>query len=532
VTEAEPPDQADAGARAFISWAEEHAVSLSIPRVDEDYDDLGFIAPAIAGKRVVAVGESAHYQHEWNRWRARLFKHLVREHRYSTFVLEAGLVEGRRVHDYVAGADIEWDEVAASINNVWGVWAEINELIRWMRQWNQDPERPRDLRFYCMDGSGNWGHIRHVYHDLHAYAQRADPALADDIRRDFEEAAEELTLESRTQVSSAWFGELIAASALLVSRIEQARIAYSTATSPDDYDWALRYAEILRDIILALAQTEADFDLGLRQFWNVRDVSMAQSLAWIRDREGHDCGIVIGAHNTHLQLHPVRVQKATSMGSYYASRFGREDVLFIGAASERSVKGELPRPDSNQAAYGKIGPDCFFLDLRRAPDIGPVADWLQRERPDRSNLRYQPVCPGRAWDCLIFHRTLSTGEVERPGYLNSPPAEYPAEDLARYSGRYLIHGFLAAVNTLDVILEDGILFTDGQDDTSGEVFPPYRVPVHYCRDGRFRWSVWPSILEFHDDGEDVTVSVATPGGALYHGKRIGDAKLHPPPAEA
>lgn len=519
----ERPTEQDPSADAFVEWARQQAVALSIPRRDDNYDDLGFMPAVIGRKRVVAVGESAHYLHEWNRWRTRLFKYLALEHGFSTFVLESGLVEGRRVHDYVAGADYDWDTVAAAINNVWGVWAELNELIRWMREWNANPDRPRELRFYGMDGTGNWAHARYAYRAVHDFAVQADQALADDIARDLEQAVAQVTLETREQVSASTFRDLIGAASLVVSRIEQARIAYTMATSHDDYDWALRCAQILRDVLQCIAQTETDFAVGLRQFWNVRDVSMAESLHWIRRREGWDAGIVVGAHNTHLQLHPVRTQKATSMGSYVSSRFGRDDILFIGATSERSVKGEPPRPDSNQAAYARIGPDCFFLDLREAPSSGPVADWLNVERPDRSNLRYQPVCAGNAWDCLLFHRTLSTGQVELPGYLQAPPAEHAVDGLARFGGRYVIHGFLAAVNTLDVFVEGGTLYTDGQDDTSGEVFPPYKVPIYFCDDGRFRWPVWPSILEFHQDGDQVRVSIATPGGALYHGDRVGDA---------
>lgn len=170
----------------------------------------------------------------------------------------------------------------------------------------------------------------------------------------------------------------------------------------------------------AIAQTDIDFDIGVPEFWNVRDVSMTESLRWIREREGADAGMVVGAHNTHLQMHPVRDLKATSMGSYFTSRFGREDILHIGSASEQSLKGEPAQADSNQAAYGRIGPDCFFLDLRDAPTSGPVADWLGVERPDRSNLRYQPLCAGDAWDCLIFHRSLSLGEVDLPDFFYTP----------------------------------------------------------------------------------------------------------------
>ena len=328
-----------AGMDTFVEWARAHAVPLSIPRCDDHYDDLGFMAGVIGDKRVVTVGESAHYLHEWNRWRARLFKYLALEHGFSVFVLESALVEGRRVHEYVAGVDHDWDSVAAAINNVWGVWAEINDLIRWMREWNADPGRPRELRFYGMDGTGNWASARYAYHAVHQFAGSVDQTLADDIAGSLEQAVEEVILENREHISAARFKVLTGAASLVVSRIEQARLAHTRATSQDDYEWALRCAQILRDVFQCIAQTDADFEVGLRQFWNVRDVSMTQSLRWIREREGWDAGIVVGAHNTHLQQHPVRVQKATSMGSYFSSRFGREDILFIGAASEALGKG-------------------------------------------------------------------------------------------------------------------------------------------------------------------------------------------------
>ena len=44
---------------AFVAWAQARAVPLSIPRHDDNYDDLSFIAEVIGGKRIIAVGESA-----------------------------------------------------------------------------------------------------------------------------------------------------------------------------------------------------------------------------------------------------------------------------------------------------------------------------------------------------------------------------------------------------------------------------------------------------------------------------------------
>ena len=520
-------DRADLSpqAQAFVDWARQQIIPLSIPRHDDDFEDMAFLGDVVADKHIVAFGESAHYLHEWNRWRARLFKFLAKNHGFTTFVLESGLVEGRAVHDYVAGGDVEWDTVVASITNAWCVWAELNEMIRWMRDWNANSGQSCELRFYCMDGTGNWSHAQHAYTAVHDFAARVDAALADDLARDFEQAVHEVTFETRGQVDSSRWRDLIGAASLVVSRLEQTRLAYIEASSNNDFQWALRSAQILRDVFLALAQIELDFEIGLRQFWNVRDVSMADSLRWILEREGPQAKMVVAAANTHLQQHPVRVQRATSMGSYYASRFGREEVLFIGAASASTVKGDPPIPDCNQAVYEQIGPDCFFLDLREAPTNGPVADWLGEERPDRVNMRYQPVCPGAAWDCLVFHRTLRTAAVELPDYLHSEPAELTSAEMDELSGRYLVHGFLAALNTLDVFRDGDDFYTSGRDDTSGELFPPYRAAFHKCTDDRFRWQVWPAIVEFHTGEELSKVTINMPGIGIYHGERFGDAQV-------
>ncbi len=69
-------------------------------------------------------------------------------------------------------------------------------------------------------------------------------------------------------------------------------------------------------------------------------------------------------------------------------------------------------------------------------------------------------------------------------------------------------------------MDNDTLVTDGQDDTSGELFPPYRAALSYGDDGRFRWSVFPTIIEFHQGEALGTVTMWTPGGSVYHGERV------------
>ena len=160
-------------------------------------------------------------------------------------------------------------------------------------------------------------------------------------------------------------------------------------------------AQILRDVLVNLAQVELDFSLGFRHFWNVRDVSMAQSIQWILDREGPDSKLVVAAHNSHLQQTPVRAQRATSMGSYLVNQIDRNQVLFIGAASAQSVKDDAPSADCNQAVYDRIGPDCFFLDLRKAPrrraGVGVAHYRAGRSLEPALPTGYPGASPGIAW---------------------------------------------------------------------------------------------------------------------------------------
>ena len=97
----------------------------------------------------------------------------------------------------------------------------------------------------------------------------------------------------------------------------------------------------------------------------------------------------------------------------------------------------------------------------------------------------------------------------------------------RLTGRYIILGFLSALNTLDVSVRDGKLITDGRDDASGELFPPYEAEVWLGSDGNYRWHDWPAIMTFHDGDDSGRVTITMPGMGTYHGARaeMFDEKL-------
>ena len=88
-------------------------------------------------------------------------------------------------------------------------------------------------------------------------------------------------------------------------------------------------------------------------------------------------------------------------------------------------------------------------------------------------------------------------------------------------GRYVVIGFLAGVNTLDISLQGDKLYSSGEQDTSGELFPPYQTEIREAEDGRFVWSEWPAVLEFHhSEGLSERVTITMPGLGVYQGERV------------
>lgn len=514
-------DSMTANETAFLEWARSAAKPYAIPPSAEDLGDLQFLDEAIGNARFVLLGENSHYIREWNALRLRVFQYLVKHHGFRVFVLETGLIEGKLIYDYVLGADIAWDSVVESVTNAWGVWAELQELIRWMRNYNESAPEGRKLKFYGMDGTGNWYHIQQAYAPIHEYLTEVDGDLADRFRADFEVDLQRIRFEARDQLDEADWQRLIANSARLVSRMEQGRVRYVAKSSQDSYDWTLRFAQTLRDVALCLAQVSVGFESGFPAFWNTRDAAMAEHVAWIANREGPAERFLIGAHNIHFLQHPFGEQtpKVTPMGSFFANRVGRENLLVIATNCAHSAKGDAPLRDSNDYLYSQVGPESFFLDLRSAPTSGPVAAWLGEERQERANLFYRPVTPRLAWDCICFHRTISIATLDLPMSLQLARGTVDSGRLADFAGRYEVVSFLNFTSTLDIVCEGNKLYADGSSDIFGELFPPYRVELQPSEDGRFFWSDWPANLEFHGEGRADRVTLRMPGMGTFEGRR-------------
>ncbi len=89
-------------------------------------DDLGWLDRAIGGARVVAIGESVHYNREFFQLRHRLTRYLAERHGFSAYAMESGFAEGWLADNWVRGGEDELGQVMANgMTSLMGLWTQV-----------------------------------------------------------------------------------------------------------------------------------------------------------------------------------------------------------------------------------------------------------------------------------------------------------------------------------------------------------------------------------------------------------------------
>jgi erythromycin esterase len=160
--------------------------------------------------------------------------------------------------------------------------------------------------------------------------------------------------------------------------------------------------------------------------FNARDAAMADNLRWVLEREGPQGRVLVFAHNWHVGKETRALKKASpehfpggppiSMGEHLASMLENEIVVLGFTFGQGNQESECPPADSTSmdGTLASFELPLFVLDLRAAPDGGPVAKWLNCQRkmrvPNRHgdvNDRYGELNPVKAFDALVFVDTVS-----------------------------------------------------------------------------------------------------------------------------
>ena len=207
----------------------------------------------------------------------------------------------------------------------------------------------------------------------------------------------------------------------VVSHLDQARATYRSAGATDrDVDWTIQNATIVLQ--------------GLRSRTNrtVRDRSMAENIKWILDRSPN-ARIVLWAHNAHVASGGFGFE---TMGQTLRKMYGSAMVVMGFAFNQGGFQAmeqgkglttfTVPPapPGSLDATLASTGLPIFALDLRSAPQAGPVADWLAQPHASRTigavysdataATYLMPLRASTSYDVLLFVES-TTAARKNPG---------------------------------------------------------------------------------------------------------------------
>jgi erythromycin esterase len=400
---------------------------------DDDFSDLEPLREIVGDARIVSIGESTHRIHEFYQVRHRLTRFLVAELGFTAVVMESGFAEGTTVDDWVGGGAGDVDDVLRhGITYNFGLCEEMRGQLEWLRAHNATHEQR--VRFYGMDIADSSGSALPAVRAVLPYLDRVDPAYAAVIRSDLLPLFDYLpadrsgiawvapALQAYMALQPAVRFELTARIGELAERMQAMAVLYVARTDRESFEVALRCANTARHTDAFLS----GFPAGATRTYegaNVRDAAMAENVEWILRRHER---IVVVAANGHIQLQPwsappVVPYKLTMLGEHLAANHRHELVAIAstfgggelqlhrphpddppGHSRPFTEKVQLLAPDSLDELLATAGMPHYFLDLRKVPVDGLVAERFAAVSSIMIDSHAVPVDPLAAFDAVVY----------------------------------------------------------------------------------------------------------------------------------
>jgi erythromycin esterase len=422
-----------------VEWLRGNSHRLrTLDPADEDFSDLEPLRELVGDARVVSIGESTHYVHEFYQLRHRVARFLLTELGFGALVMESGFPEAIAVNDWVLGGPGDLDALLHNgISYHMGKCAEVRDQLEWMRTYNAGHDR--EIRFYGMDVPGSSAMALPAIEACLPLLDDVDPAYAQVVRTSLLPLFDYLPADRTGRAWAAptiqaYFAleppvrhELTARIGELAERMQAMRVDYAALADAHRVDVACRCAANARHVDAFLAAAAAGATRTYRGA-NIRDAAMAENVEWILRREDR---IVVAAANGHIQRVPFRAppivnDELTMVGGHLAASLG-EQVVTIASSfgggrlflhqpipdgppghTRAFVKDLDPPPaDTLDALLASAGTPTYMLDLREVPASGPVADRFAAATSIMNGSQPQPIDPLAAFDAVVFVDTVS-----------------------------------------------------------------------------------------------------------------------------
>ena len=408
--------------QTIIAWVQNNAVPLRHVEAGNGFEDLLPLKDILKDVRVVGLGESTHGTSEFFKIKHRLLEFLVKEMNYTGFALEAPYFACQPINEYILSG--KGDLYTALTGQGYVVWdtEEMVEMIKWMRDYNQNVSADKQVKFYGVD----LGYQEIGRKEVLNYLQKVAPEMKDRTDSIFKILAEE-ELKWPTLKDSIYEKRMLQVYPVLQNLLDDLTFNKNTLvkkSSSSEFEKVLQNLKVIRQYILA--NTSALYPPFV-DGTVIRSLSMAENLIYIMDQAGSESKIVVWEHNVHIAKY---LRETIYLGSQLRKKFGESYYaisleLNDGSYQSRTILpdkrlGDLkeiiikPASESSWPRYlsnSNIG--NMFLDFRGTSIPSNVRDWINSPQIIfsagwvDSEGAYPELELGKSYDGMIFIQTTS-----------------------------------------------------------------------------------------------------------------------------
>ena len=384
--------------------------------------DTGWLAKAVGGARVVALGEATHGSREFYLVKLATIRFLVEQMKFRVIAIEANGSEVEALDDFLNSGDGDPAPLAGALR-FW-LWRtdEAAQLYSWLRQFNQhQPPKDRvhlvgmDMQYPDAAAAG-----------LVEYFAKSGMVIDDDTKT---------LLGTLAKLAQGRLSSLIperdrprVQSILknLEQRLTKNRASFLRHSS--DAEWVAARRRVTR-----LRQFMDYISASPRTAPSIRDAAMAANFDESLSRFGTQKAI-LWAHNGHIASNVMWHSGDVPMGSLLRKKYGNKYFvlgLLFSEGSFLAIDIDPRSPSSGQLAACRVEPGVdgdlgaelakvgsqFFLDLRGLR--GPLAAWVRTSHPSlevgtQFDLRetFASNAPiGNLFDAIIFVKTSTAAHL-------------------------------------------------------------------------------------------------------------------------
>ncbi len=311
--------------------------------------------------RIVALGEASHGNVEFQQLKLSVFQNLVENDGVRAFALEGDYGGCEYVNRYIHGGEGTARQAAAAIGFAIYRTDEVEDLISYMRKYNETAKDGDDLRFYGFD-------MQRWSYNLQYLIEACEKAGIDvtELKKleDTEEQHSEYDVEQQSKVITEIKEEL---------------------QKSDVKDIA--QADHLADTLLQNISFGKVFNSALEGN-ALRDKLMAENVMWIlsmEEQRGNSC-IFISGHNGHIERSGNYGTDNRVMGNILSDELG-EGYFAIGTDFYKT-NCNLPKNNGNRITHTfysydplakaakKAGYDMCWLDFSKIPEDSQLKEQI------------------------------------------------------------------------------------------------------------------------------------------------------------